>query len=295
MPRAKTDDSNYEIVEPGLRKARCIRMIDRGSHLSEQYGNWSRQFMAMFELPECKIKEGELAGEPFSICLFFNLTIGEKSKLRPLLVGWLGRELTPLEEEAGYEVFDLVDKPAYLNIIHNTDGGKTFANIQSIIPLSKDDCPDRIGELVKFDLDNFDQTVFDGFSEKMKAKIESSREWDYRLNDKPAGEITKASHEAEKQSKDELPSFDEPEPEIDIGEIGAEGKRGLIDFEAEYKALKPRTWTTVMDLAKRKMGDADFKSFFMDNNLPGSESSHYEPDQQNKIIRQIYTVCINRE
>jgi len=284
MPKAKADDTNFEIVEAGLHKARCIRMIDRGSHLNEQYGNWSRQFMAMFELPECKIKEGELAGEPFSVCLFFNLTIGENSKLRPLLVGWLGREFTEEEEEEGYEVFDLVNKPAYLNIIHNKDGAKVYANIQSIIPLKESECPDRIGELIKFDLDNFDQKTFDGFSEKMQKKIESSREWNFRFKKEP---------EAEKQADDELPSFEDPE--VDIKKLGSEGARELIDFEKEYNALKPRTWDNVNDLCKRKMGEADYKDFFMLNEYGNPDTDKYAPEMKMQISKELIATCRARD
>jgi len=201
MPKAKAIDSDMEIVEAGLHKSRCVRMIDRGTHKNEQYGNWNRQFMAMFELPEYLIESGDHQGEPLSVCLFFNLTIGEKSKLRPLLVGWLGRGLTEKEDLEGYEVFDLIGKPAYLNIIHAKSGDKTYANIQSIIPLKEEDCPAQIGDLVKFDLDNFDQKVFDGFSEKMQEKIESSREWDFRFKKKGRGEIAQAENEASKEEE----------------------------------------------------------------------------------------------
>jgi hypothetical protein len=194
--KARANDTEMELVNAGLHKARCIRVIDRGTHKSEKWGNYNHQLMIMFELPETQMSEGELKGQPFSVCIFPNLTIGEKSNLRKHVVGWLGRSITPEEEENGFDVMQLLDKPAYLNIVHN----EGYANVASISPLSEEECPPRINDLVKFDLDNFDDEVFKGLSEKMQNHIKESREWPHRFEAKKPGEIGQAVYQAEKES-----------------------------------------------------------------------------------------------
>lgn len=211
--KAKANDNEMEIVEPGLHKARCIRVIDRGTHKSERYGNYSHQLMIMFELPETEITEGEAKGQPFSVCIFPNLTIGEKSNLRKYIVGWLGRGITAQEEEDGFDVMSLLDKTAYLNIIHNESNGQTYANVASISPLKDEECPARINDLQKFDLDNFDQAEFDALSEKMQEYIKLSREWPHRLKDVMPGEIEQATHQAEMEAT--FGNQDVHKPELD--------------------------------------------------------------------------------
>lgn len=268
MPRAKANDTEMELVAPGLHKARCIRVIDRGTHLNERYGKFQHQLMIVFELPETKIEqEGEFKDMPFTMCVFPNLTIGENSQLRPLLIGWLGRSFTPAEEEEGYEVFDLIDKTAYINVVHNQEGSKTYANVASISPLSENDCPPRVNDLVKFDLDNFDQKVFEDLSEKMQTYIEGSREWEFRFDGKKSGEITQATHEAHKQK---------------------------FDFKAEFETLPKKTFTTVMELCKKTMGESDFASWFTDNGYPSVDKITH-PERQAIIAKALKAICEKRE
>lgn len=200
--RAKANDTEMELVDPGLHKARCIRVIDRGTHQND-YGSFSHQLMIMFELPETQIQDGEAKGQPFSICIFPNLTIGEKSNLRRFLIGWLGRSMTPEEKEEGYDPMQLIDKPAYLNIVHNEEGKKTYANVQSISPLAEKECPPRINNLIKFDLENFDENVFKELSEKMQNYIEESREWTHRFKTELDVEKTFGSQNVNDPEKEE--------------------------------------------------------------------------------------------
>ena len=87
--------------------------------------------------------------------------------------------------------------------------------------------------------------------------------------------------------------------EIDIEEIGAEGKdellRSMIDFDKEYKALLPnRTWDNVIELCERKMGSADYMSFFKENQLshPGFITDKAE---QVKVAKELIAICKARE
>lgn len=299
----KSGGNDFAITPAGMHKARLIRVVDQGTQESvynDEVQHKHKIFM-LWELPECLIEEeGEFKGKPFTAALFPTLSLHRKSVLRPLLVSWRGKDFTQ-EEEDNFNVIDLLDKTFLINIIHNESGGHTYANVAMLAPLDPNHCPERVNPLVAFDLSEFDQEVFDGLSEKMQAKIKLSDEWEFRFNG-GGGEIERAEARAPKPQEDELPMFDENgsvvEPEIDISEIGAEGKaeleRAMIDFEKEFKKLKPPTWTNVNELCKRKMGDSDYKDFFSVGGY-GSPDKDYPPEVQKMICKELITVCKARE
>ena len=64
----------------------------------------------------------------------FTLKLHEKSSLRKFLRGWLGRDLTADELKNGFDVDDMLGKPAFLVVVHEHKDGKTFANIASCKP-----------------------------------------------------------------------------------------------------------------------------------------------------------------
>ena len=169
-----TKDDNFELVEAGVHKGRCIKIIDLGTHevtYNEEIQE-KHKIMIMFELPESTMKDGR----PFAVALFVNLSLHKKSKLRPLLVGWRGKDFT--EDEAGdFDILKLLDVPALLNVIHNESDGITYANIQSIMPLKKSECPARVNDLTSFSLSDYDPAVLETLSEKLQKKIKSSHEF----------------------------------------------------------------------------------------------------------------------
>lgn len=66
-------------------------------------------------------------------------TIGKDSNLRKFLEGWRGKPFTGDELENGFDIDDLLDVPAMLNITHapSTDGTKTYANINAAARLPR--------------------------------------------------------------------------------------------------------------------------------------------------------------
>ncbi len=298
--------ADFDIVPTGLHKARLVRVVDYGTQevtYKDQIQHKHKVFM-MWELPECLIKEGEFEGKPFSIVQTFTPSFHENSNLGPLLVGWKGRDFTQ-EEMDTFNIIDLLNETFLLNVIHNksTDGKSTFANISALMPLAESECPARVGDLVAFDLSEFDQKVFDGLSEKMQAKIMLSSEWEFRHSG-GGGEIDKAESraKADANAEEELPVFDENgsvvEPEIDISEIGAEGKaeleRSMINFKKEYDALPKKTWSAVTELCERKLGETDYTSFFKDNKYP-HPGFIKDPQEQAKIGKELIAICKARE
>ena len=63
----------------------------------------------------------------------FTPSLHEKSALRKFLRGWFGRDLTK-EEQADFELEDLIGKPAMLVVVHECKDEKTYANIAACTP-----------------------------------------------------------------------------------------------------------------------------------------------------------------
>lgn len=183
MPLIPPVGKEFEMVEPGMHKARCIKVIDLGTQETEYKSiiQHKHKIMIMFELPETEMKEGENAGKPFAINLFVTLSLDKKSTLRPLLVSWRGRDFTE-DEAANFDMFKLLNVTALVNVIHNKKDDNTYANIAAIMPLKQSECPERINPLVSFSLSDFDKDVFDMFGDKMKAKIMASPEYKEMIN-----------------------------------------------------------------------------------------------------------------
>jgi hypothetical protein len=66
-----------------------------------------------------------------------------------------------------------------LSVIHkpSKDGTKVYANVGSVVALPKGmPCPDLVNPAVKFDIGEFDETVFNSLPEWLRAKILLSKE-----------------------------------------------------------------------------------------------------------------------
>lgn len=305
---------DYETPEAGLHKARCIKIIDKGTHYNEKFSNEQRELNIMFEMPELLMKKGDNDGKPFAISLGFGgsitLSMNAKSNLRPIIVGWMGKALDD-KEAAEFNIDSLIGRPALLQIIHTTKDENTYANISQVLPLKEAECPAPVNKPVVFSISEFDQRVFDSLPENTRKRIEECNEWAFRHN--PVGEIGQAEARARKETsnavtdvpEDEIP-FSTPDNEIaqetqtktdkiDIEAIGKEGARGLIDFEAEFKKLPKKTWSAVNELCKRKMGDSDYKSFFSVGEWGNPDTDDYSPEVQATICKELITVCKARE
>ena len=79
-------------------------------------------------------------GRPFWVSHMMNLTLsamkGKESTLYKFLLAWLGKP--PVTEAApAFDFASMVGKPCLLTIVHSTSGDRTYANINTIMPLMK--------------------------------------------------------------------------------------------------------------------------------------------------------------
>ncbi len=173
---ASTQSDDFELCPSGTIVGICYRVIDIGTQQSKpEYGSKRQKKITLsWELPEEKMADGVRV---FSIHKRYTLSLHEKAVLRHDLESWRGRPFTD-EELKGFDISNLLGKPCLLGIVHEDSGGKTYANISSILKLPKGmPAPAQVNESVQFDLDNFNQEIYDSFSDSLKATIAKSPEY----------------------------------------------------------------------------------------------------------------------
>jgi len=185
MKASDSGSGTFEQAPEGTHMARCYKLIDLGTQLREFQGEAkkSRQIIIGWELPGELMTTGEYEGQPFTASKFYTLSLHEKATLRAHLKNWRGKDFTA-EELAGFDVKNLLGKACMVSIVTNDKGR---AQVGGVMALPKGmTVPDAVNPPVYFSLDpdEFDQAVFDSFSDKMQALITPSDEYKAR-NSKP--------------------------------------------------------------------------------------------------------------
>lgn len=202
--------SSSRIPAPaGAFVGRCYGVIDLGTHVNPQNGKGFRKILLQFELPtELHTFREENGPEPFVVSREFGLSLSEKSHLRPFLEGWRGRPFTA-EELAKFDVMVLAGLPCFINIIHNTKGDKTYANIASVMTVPKGmQVPPAVNPVVTLSLnDEYNHTAFQGLPEWIQKKIQESPEYRSIVNDSPSksGSDAGQSYHAGLSDDDSIP------------------------------------------------------------------------------------------
>jgi hypothetical protein len=189
---------DFKKVPPGVYVARCFSLIDMGTQLSDgQYGQKEQHKIRIgFEVfgeddqgaPLTVVLDGKEM--PLTINKTYTLSLHEKAGLRKDLAAWRGRDFTD-EEAKGFDISKLLNVYCMLNVTTSENNGKTYTNIAGITPLPqalKSAKPEAVHELVAFDLDNPDWSVFQGFHEKLQETIKQSPEFAQAISMADVGE-----------------------------------------------------------------------------------------------------------
>jgi hypothetical protein len=194
---------DFAICPEDTHIARCYRIIDLGTHHDEKYNKDQHKIQISWELPESLMTGGDYDGKPFSVHNRYTVSLNEKANLRKHLEAWRGKKFTDKELE-GFAVNVLVDKACYINVVHSTDG--KYANIGSILKLPKGvECPDAVNEQLVFDLDKFDQEVFDKLSDNLQTTIKESFEYQELFSDAPESSQGERTDSGDEEFGDEIP------------------------------------------------------------------------------------------
>lgn len=127
------DGKTFDPAPAGVHQGVCVDVVDLGMLDVTWQGKTKQQHKINVAW---QIAERREDGKPFLVFKRYTLSLGEKATLRKDLESWRGKAFTR-EEELGFDVERVIGKNCLLNIQHNESGGKTYANVVSIMPLVK--------------------------------------------------------------------------------------------------------------------------------------------------------------
>lgn len=161
-------------VEPGVYMAVCVGFIDLGEQYSEKFKSYSSKGMYVWELPGETI---EIDGEqkPRQLSKEFTISGSNKSHLRKFIESWNGKSYGD-EEFMDFDLFDQVGKPCQLNVVLNET--KEYANVDNLMPIPRGfPAPTTDTEQIRWDMDKWDDTVFEKLPEWIQDKIKKSSQY----------------------------------------------------------------------------------------------------------------------
>jgi len=205
-------DVPREYPDTGNQIARCIQVVDLGTHDKEWQGKKSkqRQVMLVWELEQKMTGEHDeqYKDKPFVVNWRGTLSIHEKSKLREFLEGWRGRSFTD-DELDEFDLRNVLDKPCLLNLIEkkSDDKKKTYINVKSISPLMKGmEAPPAENKVVYFPVSDIGGGQWEDLYEWVQGIIMDSDEGKaFKAHGAPFTEKTEDSGSTEADSGEEEP------------------------------------------------------------------------------------------
>jgi hypothetical protein len=177
---------SFELTPAGNHIGVCYMVCDLGDQDIEWQGTAKvqRKVRISWELP------GELMqdGRPFSVSKKYTLSLSDKANLRKDLESWRGRAFTDSELE-GFDLFNVIGKACMINVIHETNNGKTYANVASVASLPKGVvAPQPCNQPVSFSLDDEDAVnKFNGLPDWLQ-KLINTKGLEAPRQQQPAGE-----------------------------------------------------------------------------------------------------------
>lgn len=181
---AKKTGTTFEPVKEGPHIGVCSSVIDLGHHHNPTYNKMQHKVLIVWELMDETITiEGKEVNR--SINKIYTNTLSENGTLRKDLEAWRGKKFTE-KELNGFDLSKLLGTACQLMIVHNDNGGSTYANISGIMALPKNyPIPELPKEqLLLFDIDS--ETVLDDLlklPEWVQKKVKESEEFKARSGD----------------------------------------------------------------------------------------------------------------
>lgn len=179
-----TGGGDFKLIPAGVHIGRCFRIVDLGTQEEEYQGELKLMpKIAIYWELHGEDEDGNPLmmdnGEPMFIWQEYTKSLGQKAKLRAALEAWRGKPFTE-EELKGFDITKLLNAYCMVNVTHKTSQkGRTYANVSSLTPLPaalRHAKPQPILPSAIFDLDNFNEALFNTFHDKLKEKINNSIE-----------------------------------------------------------------------------------------------------------------------
>lgn len=194
MIKAKKPESNieYELCPAGNHLATVFKLVNIG-HIETEYQGKKKsthKIRIYWELPnEPKSYEKTVDGKQVkvdtvaTVSAEYTLSLGDQSKLRPIIVGMLGKEFASEDEAYEFDIESLVGRSCLLNVVHEQtkDKTKTFAVVKSASPLLKGmEQPQMHNQKKIVDVNTSPEEEIDALYGTLKDKVKSSTEWKER-------------------------------------------------------------------------------------------------------------------
>lgn len=181
---AKQTGSDRVPAPAGTHLAICYALFDLGTQTTvfNNVSKTKKKVRIVWELPSEKMADGR----PFSVGVFYTNSLHKKSTLRAHLEAWRGRAFSE-EELKGFNLANILGKPCMLNIVHKVTAEATYDNVGSVMALPRGmPVPTITNKLISFDIDEWNQSVYDGLPDFLKNKIMQSPEGAAKLGFSPA-------------------------------------------------------------------------------------------------------------
>ena len=178
--------NGFENCPPGMHLARCYRIVDLGTQKSSYMGQpkFQHKIMIGWEVHPTD-EDGKLVkmrdGRPFAVFANYTHSWSEKAKLRIHLQSWRNKPFTK-EELRRFDLKNVLGAFCMLTVIEREgEDGSIHSNVNGVNPVpsvvKNSGLPPPINPNELFTLQNPDMALFETFSDKLKAKIMSSPEW----------------------------------------------------------------------------------------------------------------------
>jgi hypothetical protein len=152
-----TGGGDFRQAPEGTHIARCVELIDIGTHHGEYQGkpNTQNQIIVRWELPG-ELIDTDNGAQPMIVSRFYTNSLGEKANLLKDLTAWRGRAFTPAEL-AKFDLQNVLGVPCMVTVIHN-DKGK--AKVSGVSGLPKGvQCPPAANPLKAFWMDEWNGDI----------------------------------------------------------------------------------------------------------------------------------------
>jgi len=202
---ANDKGGDFEIASEALHEGICYGIVDIGTQYSQRYNKAVHKVVFLFELPGERVqfeKEGVKLDIPMQINNFYTLSLGKKSLLRAHLEGWRGKAFTEQELE-NFDISKVIGAACQLQIIHQKEDDKTYANIKYIIK-SINSGVSMENQRVYYSMQE-SQDVPENVPEWLVKKIKMSEEWRDIATDQNVHAGVDASNPAHENPDDNIP------------------------------------------------------------------------------------------
>lgn len=163
-------------VPAGTYRGVLVHVTDIGEQLckGKKGDYYQNQVVFTYELVG-KTKEIDGQQKPIDLSRTFGVTRGANSAFRKFVQDWTGKHMTD-EEWDDFDPGTLLSRNAMLSVAHNDTG--EYANISTAMqPFEGDVYPAPALPLLYFDMDNWDDSVFNQLPEWAQERIKKSTQY----------------------------------------------------------------------------------------------------------------------